>query len=263
MIDPLGFYGVLDVLLFLNNSFNRCFSGGNCVYVGVRWGHCHDLCLFISPFISFFPVTVLSWRGTTCLSKQLFCPQKQYLPEVAISGSFLTASTNPLRGLPRGRASAIKNPPANAGAAGDTGSIPGWGRSPGGGNGNSLHYSCLENPHGQRSLVGYVHRAAQSDTTELLSTGTHSLPRPRLCSVSWHFMFDIFFHGLILPMLYLNSLLLFPHFQRGSIASSPLSIGVLQQRRKLAGVCYLAVFLLIWCLWYPPSPSIVKGINHV
>ena len=39
--------------------------------------------------------------------------------------------------------------------AGDLGSIPGWGRSPGGGNGNPLQYSCLENPHGQRSLAGY------------------------------------------------------------------------------------------------------------
>ena len=38
--------------------------------------------------------------------------------------------------------------------AGDLGSIPGLGRSSGGGHGNSLKYSCLENPHGQRSLVG-------------------------------------------------------------------------------------------------------------
>ena len=35
------------------------------------------------------------------------------------------------------------------------GSIPGLGRSPGGGNGNPFQYSCLENPHGQRSLAGY------------------------------------------------------------------------------------------------------------
>ena len=35
------------------------------------------------------------------------------------------------------------------------GSIPESGRSPGGGHGNPLQYSCLENPHGQRSLVGY------------------------------------------------------------------------------------------------------------
>ena len=38
---------------------------------------------------------------------------------------------------------------------GDPGSIPGWGRSPGGGNGNLFQYSCLEKSHGQRSLVGY------------------------------------------------------------------------------------------------------------
>ena len=40
----------------------------------------------------------------------------------------------------------IKNPPANAGGTRDTGSIPGSGRSPGGGLGNPLQYSCLENP---------------------------------------------------------------------------------------------------------------------
>ena len=39
----------------------------------------------------------------------------------------------------------IKNPPDNAGDAGDQGSIPGLGRSPGGRNGNPLQYSCLEN----------------------------------------------------------------------------------------------------------------------
>ena len=40
-------------------------------------------------------------------------------------------------------------------SSGDLGSIPGLGRSPGGGHGDPLHYSCLENPHGQRSLAGY------------------------------------------------------------------------------------------------------------
>ena len=53
----------------------------------------------------------------------------------------------------------VKNPRANAGAAEDAGSIPGSGGSPGGspggGRGHSLQYSGLENPHGQRSLVGY------------------------------------------------------------------------------------------------------------
>ena len=42
--------------------------------------------------------------------------------------------------------SAVKNLPANPRAAGDTGLIPGSGRSPGEGYGNPLQYSCLENP---------------------------------------------------------------------------------------------------------------------
>ena len=104
----------------------------------------------------------------------------------------------------------VKNPPANAGDIRDMGLIPGWkipwrrawqstlvflgfrissdckestcnvgnldsvsglGRSPGGGHGNPLQYSCLENPYGQRSLVGYSpwgHK--ELDTTEQLST---------------------------------------------------------------------------------------------
>ena len=51
--------------------------------------------------------------------------------------------------------------------SGDLGSIPGSGRSPGGGHGNPLQYSCLENPHGQRSLVGYSPLGRkESDMTE-------------------------------------------------------------------------------------------------
>jgi len=41
----------------------------------------------------------------------------------------------------------VKNPPTKAGDVKDVGSIPGLGRSPGGGHGNPLQYSCLENPH--------------------------------------------------------------------------------------------------------------------
>ena len=40
----------------------------------------------------------------------------------------------------------VKNPPVNAGDIRDVGLIPGLGRSPGGGHGNPLQYSCLENP---------------------------------------------------------------------------------------------------------------------
>jgi len=52
-------------------------------------------------------------------------------------------------------------------SAGVLGSIPGLGRSVGGGHGNPLLYSCLENPHGQRSLVGYSPWGCKElDTTE-------------------------------------------------------------------------------------------------
>ena len=48
-----------------------------------------------------------------------------------------------------------KNALANAGDLRDMGFIPGWGRSPGGGHGNSLQYSCLEDPTDRRKLPGY------------------------------------------------------------------------------------------------------------
>ena len=60
-----------------------------------------------------------------------------------------------------------KESTCNAGTTGDMGSIPGWGRSLGGGQGNPLQYSCLENPHAQRTLVGYSPWGRkESDTTE-------------------------------------------------------------------------------------------------
>ena len=59
----------------------------------------------------------------------------------------------------------VKNLPADAGDARGAGLIPGSGRSPGGGHGNPLQYSCLENLHEQRSLTTNVHRVAEWDTT--------------------------------------------------------------------------------------------------
>ena len=65
----------------------------------------------------------------------------------------------------------VKNPPANAGDVREVGSIPGSGRSPGGGHGNPLQYSCLENLLEQRSLAGYNpwgHK--ELETTKRLNT---------------------------------------------------------------------------------------------
>ena len=65
----------------------------------------------------------------------------------------------------------VKNLPANAGDIRDTDLIPRSGRSPGGGHGNLLQYSCLEKPHGQRNLESYSPWAhKESDMTEKLST---------------------------------------------------------------------------------------------
>ena len=61
----------------------------------------------------------------------------------------------------------VKVLPANAGDVRDVGSIPGLGKPLGGGHGNPLQYSCLENTHGQRNLMGYSPWGCkESDTTE-------------------------------------------------------------------------------------------------
>ena len=61
----------------------------------------------------------------------------------------------------------VKNPPANAGDVGDTDSIPGSGRSPGGGNGNPVQYSCLENPMDRGASRATVHGVTEEvDTIE-------------------------------------------------------------------------------------------------
>ena len=56
----------------------------------------------------------------------------------------------------------VKNPPANAGDARDMGSVPGSGRSPGEGNGNPLHYSCLENSMDRGAWWAIVNRVPKS-----------------------------------------------------------------------------------------------------
>ena len=59
----------------------------------------------------------------------------------------------------------VKNPPVNAGDSGDAGLIPGSGRSPGGGNGNPLQYSCLGNPMGREAWWATIHEVTELDMT--------------------------------------------------------------------------------------------------
>ena len=65
-------------------------------------------------------------------------------------------------GFPGG--SVVKNPPANAGVAGDVGSVPGLGKSLGVGNGNLLQYACLENFMDRGAWQAIVHGVAKSWT---------------------------------------------------------------------------------------------------
>ena len=79
----------------------------------------------------------------------------------------------------------VKNPPANVGDTGDAGLIPGLGRSPGEGNGNSLQY-CLENPMDRGAWWAIVHGVIEeSDTTEQQShTHTNTLLNFHMANLS-------------------------------------------------------------------------------
>ena len=59
----------------------------------------------------------------------------------------------------------VKNPPANAGDIRDVGLISESGRSPGGGNGNPLQYSCLENPVDRVAWWATVHKVEKAEET--------------------------------------------------------------------------------------------------
>ena len=61
----------------------------------------------------------------------------------------------------------VKNPPANVGDVGDAGLMSGSGRFPGGGHGNPLQYSYLENPKDREAWRAMVHNVTESDTTEV------------------------------------------------------------------------------------------------
>ena len=75
----------------------------------------------------------------------------------------------------------VKNPPTNAGDVRDSGSIPGWGRSPGGGHGNPLQYSCLENPMDRGAWRARVHRITKSWTRlKQLSSSSRGTRVPKI-----------------------------------------------------------------------------------
>ena len=87
--------------------------------------------------------------------------------------------------------SVVKNLPANAG---DTGSIPGLERSPGEGNGNPVQYSCLEDLHGQRNLVGYSPWGPKEmDMTEVTE---HKHKKDAVCFLLFLAQWSLHIHAL-------------------------------------------------------------------
>ena len=76
----------------------------------------------------------------------------------------------------------VKKPPANEGDARDMGSIPGLGRCPGGGNGNPLWYSDLENLMDRGAWWTTVHGVAELDTTEHSMAGTQPMTSSKVVS---------------------------------------------------------------------------------
>ena len=102
-------------------------------------------------------VVVTELGAVACFDQEISAPRRQII-----------CLHTPNMGLPHG-----SGDKESACDVGDLGSIPRLGSSPGGGHGNPLQYSCLENPHGQRSLAGYSpwgHK--ESNMTKRLSTYT-------------------------------------------------------------------------------------------
>ena len=114
------------------------------------------------------------WCRTEALRENLHqtgisgrCPRHSALTVchfICCTCSFFPTGSSSTHGFPGG--SAVKNPPADAG---DTGSIPGSGRSPGGGNGSPLQYSCLENPMDRGGWWATVHEVAKTERLMLHS----------------------------------------------------------------------------------------------
>ena len=103
--------------------------------------------------------------------------------------------------------------------AGDLGSIPGLGRSPEEGHGNPLQYSCLENPHGQKSLWAIVHCVGPCCCSVAQSCLTFKAPWTAECQASLSFtiswsLFSFMSIELVMPF---NNLICCPLFLLPSI----------------------------------------------
>ena len=139
--------------------------------------------------------------------------------------------------------------------AGDLGSIPGLGRSPGGRHGNPLQCSCLENPYGQRSLAGYRPRGCKElDLTEQLNIASLVLAFTRLPEMPSFYEFNC--HSNSDPR---RQLLSFPAgiFSTNWILRQPLSLNIFPWK-TLSSDTPLAMTFLV-----SPSPRTSQGAELI
>ena len=124
-------------------SFHQVLSLSPCPSVSLSF------CLFLPPFLLSLPLYLPLFPCPcvcvcvcvcVCMSICLSLSASLFLSSPTLCTHFWTPLPC-VKGFP-----VVKNLPANAGATGDVGSIPRLGRSPGGGHGNLLQHSCLENP---------------------------------------------------------------------------------------------------------------------
>ena len=99
-------------------------------------------------------------RGHIATFRQKICFDVSVFNHLLFSEMYHPFGTSPV--------ASSKESASSAGATGGLSSVPGSGRSPGGGHGNPLQCSCLENLHGQRNLVSYRPQGLKvSNTTEV------------------------------------------------------------------------------------------------
>ena len=144
-----------------------CLKAGICKFLCKKTNQC--LWSFLvsvkhligAPKITFREMGTSSWvRKNSSLYGGL---NSMHLTAKSYGGEYVHyLHAKKLRGLPRWCFS--KNLPANAENIRHMGSIPGLGRSPGGGHGNPLQYSCLESPMDRGAWRAIVHRVAESQT---------------------------------------------------------------------------------------------------
>ena len=182
LVNFTGSWVSTSVLVFSrgNRTNGKCM----CICVHVRVCVCLSVCVYVSQRVKKLAHAVVedvkskicraSWHARDS-GKSWCCSCKSKFRLLAESFLLSRPSTWASRVV-----LVVKDPPVNAGDTRDAGSIPGSGRSPRGGNGHSLQYSCLENPMERGARWDTTHGIAESDMTE----STYYIPHGRPQSFS-------------------------------------------------------------------------------